>query len=327
MRRLGLSILFVLSLGGLACGAQTGLEQNPCGGGLDAGEGAVRACTNACGVGEQVCRGGAWTECRVAPQRFACTNVCGAGVASCVDGTVGACDVAEQSRPCASACAEGTETCSDGAWGPCSASEPLPPILEVRVRDFRDSHPDFEAAIGSDREIVGEFLGPDDVPVYRGPSPTTSGPTNFNTWFRDVPGVNEGASIALPLTRPGSEARFVFDDQEFFPIDGLLFGNEGRDHNFHFTLAASAEFIYSGGETFRFAGDDDVFVFINRRLAINLGGVHSREELSVSLDELAAEFALQIGETYDLHLFFAERHTDRSTFTIDTTLSRTPRCE
>lgn len=150
---------------------------------------------------------------------------------------------------------------------------------------------------------------------------------NFSTWFHDVPGVNESTSIELPLARLGAEARFVFDEREFFPIDERLFGNEGRGHNFHFTLEANASFVYSGGETFRFAGDDDVFVFINRRLAIDLGGVHSREEQSVSLDELAGSFGLVIGETYDLHLFFAERHTDRSTFTIDTTISRTPRCE
>lgn len=217
--------------------------------------------------------------------------------------------------------------CTNGAWAPCSASEPLPPILEVRVRDFRDTHPDFEGPIGGDRGFVGERLGPEDTPVYLGPSPTTTSAANFETWFRDVPGVNESVSIDLPLTRVGAEARFVFDERAFFPIDDRLFGNEGRAHNFHFTLEASASFVYSGGETFRFAGDDDVFVFLNRRLAIDLGGVHSREEASVSLDELAAAFELRVGETYELHLFFAERHTSRSTFTIDTTISRTPRCE
>lgn len=199
--------------------------------------------------------------------------------------------------------------------------------MEVRVRDFRDSHPDFENTIGGDRGFIGERLGPGDTPDYLGPSPTTSGAANFATWFRDVPGINESVSIVLPLTRIGDEARFVFDERAFFPIDDRLFGNEGRAHNFHFTLEATASFVYSGGETFRFAGDDDVFVFINRRLAIDLGGVHSREEESVSLDELAGRFGLVVGGTYELHLFFAERHTDRSTFTIDTTISRTLRCE
>ncbi|MFT5355904.1 MAG: fibro-slime domain-containing protein [Polyangiales bacterium] len=311
-----------LLFGFAGCGARTALEEDPCGD-VDT----ARPCEDECGQGQQLCRSGSWSECVVAPQQLPCTNICGVGVAMCADGALGACEVAVRSRPCASACADGVETCSDGRWGPCSASEPLPPILEVRVRDFRDAHPDFEAAIGRDRAFVGEFLGPGDTPVYLGPSPTTSSDANFATWFRDVPGVNESVSIELPLTRNGDETRFIFDDREFFPIDARLFGNEGRPHNFHFTLEASASFVYSGGETFRFAGDDDVFVFINRRLAINLGGVHSREEASLSLDELADSFGLLLGETYDLHLFFAERHTDRSTFTIDTTISRTPRCE
>ncbi|MFK8003234.1 MAG: fibro-slime domain-containing protein [Polyangiales bacterium] len=311
-------LLIILS----GCGARSALEDDPCG---DADT--TRPCENVCGLGVQVCRSGSWSSCEVGEQELPCTNLCGPGVAPCAHGILGACVVPERSRPCSSACAEGVELCTDGLWGPCSASEPLPPILEVRVRDFRDTHPDFEGAIGSDRGFIDERLGADDIPVYLGPSPTTSGAENFATWFRDVPGVNDSVSIDLPLTRVGAEAHFVFDERAFFPIDERLFGNEGRAHNFHFTLQATASFVYSGGETFRFAGDDDVFVFINRRLAIDLGGVHSREEASVSLDELAGRFELVVGESYELHLFFAERHTDRSTFTIDTTIARTQRCE
>jgi len=75
-------------------------------------------------------------------------------------------------------------------------------------------------------------------------------------------------------------------------------------------------FTYSGGETFSFTGDDDLWVFIDDELVIDLGGVHGASTASVDLDTLG----LTVGEDYSFDLFFAERHTVRSTFKIQTSL-------
>ena len=319
---------------------------------------AERACTDACGDGSQSCVDGAWQACRVPPAERACEGVCGpGGVQLCFEGAwqeclgpelgeracsneCGAgtqvcfgevwepCDVPLTDRPCMTACGEGTQTCEEGEWGRCSASRPRPPVLSVRVRDFHESHPDFESGVGSDRGIVEPMLGTDDKPVYAGPSPTTNGRAAFDQWYRDVAGVNLGTAIDLDLApSPADPMLFVFDDPSFFPIDGTLFGNEGRGHNFHFTLEAETAFVYLGGEIFRFRGDDDVFVFINRRLAIDLGGVHGTEEATVDLDTMRSALGLVLGERYPIHLFFAERHTTQSTFTVETTVADSIRCD
>ncbi len=198
------------------------------------------------------------------------------------------------------------------------------PNLVGTLRDFHDTHPDFEKFSATDKGIVAKALGADFKPVYASATttPTTTGKTDFDQWYRDTAGVNTSELYTLVLT-PGANGISTFSNSAFFPLDGKGFGNEGRNHNFHFTYELHTEFQYKGGEIFTFTGDDDVWVFVNKTLAIDLGGVHEAQTESLNLDARATELGIVKGTTYDLAIFQAERHTTESNFRVDTSIAFT----
>jgi fibro-slime domain-containing protein len=217
-----------------------------------------------------------------------------------------------------------------GQSGPGSGGGACSANLTGTVRDFRAynggaGHPDFETFTGDGLDgIVQAALGADHKPVYAHPGGTiyTTGPAEFDQWYRDVAGVNMAISYTIvPTIGPNGE--LLYDNSAFFPIDGQGFGNEGNEHNFHFTFELHMEFAYKGGEVFTFTGDDDLWVFINDRLAIDLGGLHPAQSETIDLDARAAELGITPGTTYPLDLFHAERHTNASNFRIESNLEFT----
>jgi fibro-slime domain-containing protein len=348
-------LVLVLVLG--ACEGRTALRIVPC-----SQAGATQACSNTCGEGTQTCKGGSWSACVVAPVYSPCQDTCGDGTRlcqnnqwaatcnvapvrvpcsnTCGDGTQlcennqrkGACDVADVVKACSSICGAGTMTCTNNAWQACTAPQPKQaqqPKLIATIRDFHITFPDMNHDGISETGIVASTLGEDNKPVYAhsGSTATVVGPETFYQWYRDVPGTNWATTIDIPLSvASGKKGVYTYDNTSFFPIDDQSFGNEGQPHNYAFTAEIATQFRYQGGETFTFSGDDDVFVFINRKLAIDLGGIHSMLSETVDLDAQADKLGIAKGGMYAMHIFFAERHMTGSDFVIETTISEFDPC-
>jgi fibro-slime domain-containing protein len=318
-------LLLPILLGSAACESSARLHVSPC-----YNEGGTQPCTAICGVGVRTCKAGSWSACVVPPVGLPCSNSCGDGTLLCEDNQIkGVCEVSAVVKDCSSICGPGTQTCANNQWQSCTAPLPKQPKLTATIRDFHITFPDMNHDGIDETGIVAATLGPDDKPVYAhtGPTATVSGPDTFAEWYRDVPGVNTSTLLDIPLAAVDAAKRvYSYTNTSFFPIDNQLFGNEGQPHNYAFTAEIATRFVYRGGETFTFSGDDDVFVFINRTLAIDLGGIHSIMSKTVDLDAQADYLGMVQGGIYPMHIFFAERHMVDSDFVVETTISEFDVC-
>jgi fibro-slime domain-containing protein len=109
-------------------------------------------------------------------------------------------------------------------------------------------------------------------------------------------------------------------------------------HNFSFTSEVRYWFQYDDSKTYslRFVGDDDVWVFVNSTLAVDLGGIHTavQGDLTITRDGATASVSptnendtgvtykttpalgLENGKVYEIVVLHAERQTTASSYQL-----------
>jgi len=138
-------------------------------------------------------------------------------------------------------------------------------------------------------------------------------------------------TITFTLSDPNT-GMYEFDKRGsngFFPLDGRGFGNEWvavsdvrKQHNYAFTMELAFEFQVKAGMKFNFTGDDDVWVFIDKNLVLDLGGIHEAQSGSFSIDDVLG--AGEVGKKHILRVFYAERHSKDSNIRIQTNIVAPP---
>jgi fibro-slime domain-containing protein len=221
----------------------------------------------------------------------------------------------------------------------------MPPaqyFLTMIIRDFKrhdptdpTTNPAFISDGNSEANVVAAELGTDGKPVYRVPSNAvpTYGPESFYQWYHDTPGTNVTLAYPLPVALT-ADSEHEYDSQKsgtpdiylgvqrrlFLPIDdgspyATAFGNQGDLHNYGFTGEVHATFaLEAPGGLIQVRSDDDLYLFLDGQLAIDLGSKHVPLSAELELDARG----VSVGEQHRLDLFYADRGGANADFLLKT---------
>jgi len=99
-----------------------------------------------------------------------------------------------------------------------------------------------------------------------------------------------------------------------------ILGTEKAPANLFFCFESHADFYYDPAQVFYFRGDDDIWVYINKKLVIDMGGGHLAAPGHVILEKEAGRLGLKEGELYPIDIFFCDRRSTQSNVRVSTNM-------
>lgn len=160
---------------------------------------------------------------------------------------------------------------------------------------------------------------------------------NFVRWFSRVDGLTTSHVAEMKLKYDSDETSFNIDEQKFYPLDELAakgetfigdaINSDGHNHLFTMNLGIPIRVLANGEEEFTVTADDDTFVFVDKKLVLDMGGVHSATTGSFRITEDGEVYAgvskeeprytgvnLERENGAVIRIFHADRNSSESVF-------------
>lgn len=184
---------------------------------------------------------------------------------------------------------------ADFPWGICSAGHEIEKWFVPQVLARGDDGTEYTNAVCRDIDLTLDAEG---------------------FWLADITEAGNCNDSINPGFYPIDDFQYL-DPEKKFKNPKYDWAVSGCMHNYSFSMKISAQFRYVRGQYFEFRGDDDVWVFIDNRLVVDIGGCHSPIEGAVDLDTMN----LVEGQEYPFHIFFSERNATGSNFKMRTSIN------